>query len=162
MRIDKICSYYGIKNYTINPNGSIDVNGDVSLYGKELTQLPICFNTVTGIFNCSYNFLTTLKGSPIKVGGDFNCIRNKLTNLMYGPKEVGGDYFTIYNKITEFNHYPNSIGNLLYCDDIILPNGMVYKEVPYNNNYIYYMVTNYNDWVKFKNREDIINNIIKI
>ena len=27
-KIDKICKKYGIENYTINPDGSIDVDGD--------------------------------------------------------------------------------------------------------------------------------------
>jgi len=29
--IYRICEEYGIKNYTINPDGSIDVDGDVNL-----------------------------------------------------------------------------------------------------------------------------------
>ena len=33
--IIEICKQYGIINYTINPDGSIDVNGSVYLYGKE-------------------------------------------------------------------------------------------------------------------------------
>ena len=32
--IHDICKRYNIKNYTINPDGSIDVNGDVDLYNK--------------------------------------------------------------------------------------------------------------------------------
>ena len=36
--IDEICKKYSIENYTINPNGSIDVDGHVDLSDKELTK----------------------------------------------------------------------------------------------------------------------------
>ena len=38
--IHKICQKYGIENYTINPDGNIDVDGNVSLSNKKLTELP--------------------------------------------------------------------------------------------------------------------------
>jgi len=38
--IHKICKEYGIKNYTINTDGSIDVDGYVNLSKKRLTKLP--------------------------------------------------------------------------------------------------------------------------
>jgi hypothetical protein len=37
--IDSICKKYGIKNYTINPDGIVDVDGDVDLYGRRLEEL---------------------------------------------------------------------------------------------------------------------------
>jgi len=48
--IDSICKQYNIKNYTINSDGSIDVDGNVSL--SNITQLPLKFGKVTGSFNC--------------------------------------------------------------------------------------------------------------
>ena len=39
--ISLICEKYGIKNYTVNDDGSIDVNGRVNLYNKGLTELFI-------------------------------------------------------------------------------------------------------------------------
>ena len=32
MSIDEICKKYGIENYTINDDGSIDVDGDVLIW----------------------------------------------------------------------------------------------------------------------------------
>ena len=93
--IEKICRKYRIKNYTINEDGSIDVNGDVDLIDKKLIELPLNFNRVNGDFNCSHNYLTELKGCPKYVKGSFNCDSNKITDL-YGIS----DY----------------IGNYLYCD----------------------------------------------
>jgi hypothetical protein len=97
--IDKICKKYKIKNYTINPDGSIDVDGDVDLYYLKLTKLPLKFNKVFGDFDCSNNELTSLDGCPKEVGGDFDCGNNKLTSLDGGPKEAG-NYFTAPNPIT--------------------------------------------------------------
>ena len=85
--IHKICEEYGIENYTINPDGSIDVDGDVNLSYKALTKLPIKFNHVSGDFYCNHNLLTTLEGSPKSVGGNFYCngnpIYSKLGDIDY-------------------------------------------------------------------------------
>ena len=55
------CEKYRIKNYTINDDGSIDVNGNVYLDGQKLTELPLNFNKVMGSLYCPYNKLKTLK-----------------------------------------------------------------------------------------------------
>lgn len=59
--IDRICKEYGIYNYTINADESIDVLGGVQLIERRLKELPIKFNYVSGYFYCSQNNLTTLK-----------------------------------------------------------------------------------------------------
>ena len=79
--IHKICEVYGITNYTINADGSIDVDGDVDLWSRGLSELPVKFNHVSGGFCCSWNKLKTLEGSPQSVGGYFSCYKNNLTNL---------------------------------------------------------------------------------
>jgi hypothetical protein len=110
--IETICKKYGIKNYTINPDDSIDVDGDVDLRGSEfwtffrssslgksnnwtLDRLPLKFGKVSGSFDCRYNNLTTLEGCPKEVGGDFYISDNLLTSLQGCPMEVrrflGGD-----------------------------------------------------------------------
>ena len=53
--IDSICKKYDITNYTINSDGTIDVDGIVNLYDKRLTKLPLKFGKVTGYFDCSSN-----------------------------------------------------------------------------------------------------------
>ena len=62
--IKHICKKYKIIDYTINPDGSIDVDDDVNLEYKELDKLPLKFNNVNGYFSCDNNQLTTLEGSP--------------------------------------------------------------------------------------------------
>ena len=83
--IDSICKEYEIENYTVNPDGSIDVDGDVDLDNKRLTKLPLRFGRVTGYFFCYSNQLTTLEGSPREVGGKFDCSYNQLTSLECVP-----------------------------------------------------------------------------
>ena len=58
--IIEICKKYNIENYTINPDGSIDVNGNVSLSEYEIKKIPIKFNKVNGYFSCLECGLTTL------------------------------------------------------------------------------------------------------
>ena len=79
--IDSICKEYGIENYTINPDGSVDVDGDVVLSYCGLTKLPLKFGKVTGYFFCYRNQLTTLEGSPNVVGEEFYCYGNQLTTF---------------------------------------------------------------------------------
>lgn len=58
------------------------------------------FLLVSGLFNCSYNSLTSLEGAPEKVGGSFFCSHNdKLTSLEGSPREVGGKFYCYFNDI---------------------------------------------------------------
>ena len=77
----------------------VNVTGDVDLSLLKLTELPIKFGTVGGIFDCHDNKLTTLEGSPKVVGGDFNCYDNKLTTLKGAPSKVGGEFKCHYNEL---------------------------------------------------------------
>ena len=97
--IYEICRKYGITNYTINSDGTIDVDGDVDLSDKGLTKLPLTFNRVIGDFSCSYNNrLTSLEGSPKHIDGYFSCYSNKLINLDHLP-EVSGDIYMVNNPV---------------------------------------------------------------
>jgi len=103
--IASICKKYNITNYTINSDGTIDVDDDVDLRGSgfwdffkskglgkknnwTLDILPLKFGKVSGSFDCRYNYLTTLEGCPIEVSGDFYCSDNLLTSLEGCPSEV--------------------------------------------------------------------------
>jgi len=85
---------YEIKNYTINNDLTVDVDGDVYLYYKKLKQIPIKFDIIKGYFNCSNNYLTSLDFCPKEVGGNFNCSWNELISLDGCPKSVGGDFYS--------------------------------------------------------------------
>jgi len=108
--IDNICKVHRIKNYTINSDGSIDVEGSVNIQLSDLQKLPLMFNRVAGDFYCSYNELTSLKGAPNYVGGDFYCENNELITLEYCPKYVCGDFNCSNNNIISLEYYPEHVG----------------------------------------------------
>jgi hypothetical protein len=115
--INQVCSKYNIKNYTINTDGSIDVDGNVNLYLTKIKNLPIRFNKVSGTFDCSNNSLTTLYGCPTEVGGNFWASNNQITSLEHCPKEVGGTFSCNGNKLTTLE-YTNNISCMVFlCKD---------------------------------------------
>ena len=143
--ISLICKQYSIENYTINSDGSIDVDGRVDLYKKGLTELPLRFNKVTGYFLCDDNNLTTLKGCPRWIGGNFICSYNQLTSLEFSPDYVGGDFWCQYNKLTNN-----------YCDSEI--GGYFYTTLKQDGLTKY----NYNDWRKLYKRKMILDDIFNM
>ena len=117
MGINQICKEYGIKNYIINPDGSIDVDGSVSLYRRVLRELPLKFGVVTGDFDCSFNQLTSLIGCPSYVGQNFKCTGNDLsrTGLEGCPQEVGGHFECLDNQLTTLKGGPRKVGGNFWC-----------------------------------------------
>jgi len=101
--------------YTINDDGSIDVDGNVNLSRKKLTKIPFNFGKVSGNFSCHYNQLTSLKGAPNTVGGDFFCYDNQLTSLEGAPNNVGGYFCCAYNQLTTLDGVPNTVGGGFDC-----------------------------------------------
>ena len=122
MSIEEICEKYEITNYTINQDGTIDVDGSVYLDYCNLTKLPLKFGTVTGWFNCSRNLLTTLEGSPKVVYGSFTCNNNRLTSLEGGPENVGFKFICSNNNLTTLKGCPKSIGKDFLCNNNRLVN----------------------------------------
>jgi hypothetical protein len=120
--IDSICQKYSIKNYTINEDGSIDVEGDVDLSYKELTKIPLKFRQVSGSFYCNKNQLTNLEGAPETVGGDFDCDDNQLTSLEGSPETVGGHFYCNNNQLTSLEGGPKTVGENFYCHNNELTN----------------------------------------
>ena len=114
--IHDICKRYLISNYTINPEGSIDVDGDVSIANGRLTKLPLKFNKVSGDFYCSWEDLTTLEGSPKEVGGDFFCSYNKLKSLKHSPSIISGLFYCVDNPLESLEGY-NGDYDKLNCDN---------------------------------------------
>jgi len=101
--IDSICKKYNLENYTINSDGSVDVDGDVDLrgigfwnylYGEKkenkwtLNKLPLKFRYVSGDFDCRFNNLSDLQGCPTKIEGSLYLYHNKLKSLEGCPDEV--------------------------------------------------------------------------
>ena len=114
--IHGVCSKYNIKNYTVNDDYTIDVDGDVvNISNGTLTKIPLKFNIVSGFFNCSLNQLTTLEGCPKSVGRYFVCSYNNLTTLLGSPESVGGHFYCDHNKLTTLEGGPTYVGGHFYC-----------------------------------------------
>ena len=134
--IHKICEKYNIKDYTINPDGSIDVDGDVIIANKFLGKIPIKFNKVSGYFNCSYNFLTTLENCPNEIGKSLSCYSNRLTSL---------------------EGFPQKVGNYTHC----CPNFYLESINGYTGDYKKLLLSNNKKYLIRKHKLNLINNIIK-
>ena len=101
--------------YTINDDGSIDVEGSVELTNKNLTKIAFKCRNVSGDFYCHNNQLTSLEGAPNTVGDYFVCTNNQLTSLKGSPNNVGGSFYCYYNKLTTVDGVPNTIGGSFKC-----------------------------------------------
>ena len=111
----KKLEYFNIENYTINSDGTIDVEGNVYLSNKDLTKIPFKFGKVTGHFYCYSNQLTSLDGCPRDVGRDFCCNRNILKDLIGGPQDVSGSYTCNNNRLESLEGCAGDIGGYLNC-----------------------------------------------
>jgi hypothetical protein len=113
--IESICEKFGIKKWTLNEDGSIDVDDNVNLYNKKLTKLPIKFRNVNGNFNCSFNDLISLEGCPKYVGKYFLCNNNNLSSLKGSPEWVVGSFYCNSNKLISLKGCPESVGGYFDC-----------------------------------------------
>ena len=92
----KFIKTYNIENATLTDEGQINVDGDVNLSNKNLTDpdMTAKFGKVTGNFECQNNNLTSLDFAPDCVGGDFNCSYNNINDFDNIPiKHVGGKFY---------------------------------------------------------------------
>lgn len=125
--VDQWCKFFDLENYTINADGTVDVDGDVrlSVYMEqgvfqdlfiELTKLPIKFGTVTGCFLCEGTQITTLEGFPKIVLDDFMiCGNRNLQNLIGGPIRVDGQYDCIDCNLTSLEGAPKRVEGEFWC-----------------------------------------------
>ena len=118
--IHKICKLCNIKDYTINNDKSIDVDNDVILHAMNLDIIPLNFNKVNGIFDCSLNNLKSLKGAPNQANGDFYCANNNLESLKYAPEHISGTFHCNDNGLTSLKYSPKIIeGNFYFINNEI-------------------------------------------
>jgi hypothetical protein len=94
-KIKRLLKQYNIKNYTIRPDGLVDVDGEVDLSEQRFTTIPIQFGIVNGWFSCSRcPQLTSLQGAPQTVNRGFCCYDcPQLTSLEHAPHTVNRDFY---------------------------------------------------------------------
>jgi len=115
--IKKWLKEYGIIDYIVNDDLTIDIKESVNLGYKNLNSFPeyIKFNKVGGGFYCHDNQLTSLEGCPSSVGGCFSCRNNQLTSLEGSPLSVGGSFSCSGNHLTSLEGSPLSVKRDFYC-----------------------------------------------
>ena len=108
---------YAFKNYTINDDFTIDVDGSVDLRDKKLKEFPdyIQFGVVNGRFDCSHNQLTSLRGCPRVVKHTFSCYRNRLTSLEGAPTTVGINFDCSDNRLVTLKGAPKKVRGDFFC-----------------------------------------------
>jgi len=104
-----------VKNFTINTDLSVDVEGNVDISECNLSTIAIQFSYIGGNFDCKDNALTSLKGAPRIVKGIFNCNQNQLESLIDGPQIVGADYFCEFNNLKNLKGSPQMITGKFNC-----------------------------------------------
>ena len=142
--------------YTINEDGSIDVNGSVYLYGKNLTKIPFKFRNVSKCFDCCNNQLTSLESAPNNVGDAFWCSNNQLTSLEGAPNTVGINFSCGHNQLISLDGAPSSVGGYFNCyDNPNLPYSELFKIVDGVKGNIYYSNNTADDKYKIRRDRDI-------
>lgn len=136
LKLERKLKRFGIKDYIINSDGTIDANQSVTFSNLNIVKMPFKFGKINGNFDCSYNRIKSLEGCPkevtgnfycngnqlaslkycpIKIGKNFSCAKNSLETLEFGPEEVGGNFDCRQNQLISLKHCPVEIGGNLEC-----------------------------------------------
>lgn len=107
-RIDEYLDILKIDNYSIRPDGIIDVNGSV-IYSQREDVIPdwIQFGHVSGSFSCSWADFENLKGCPLSLGEEFRCFSLKLQPSVENFEVL---YRYAYEKICIYNDMRETYG----------------------------------------------------
>jgi len=145
------CEQYGIEDYTINDDLSIDVNGSVHFDRVNLGYLPIRFNYVGGYFNCGNNKLKTLEGCPQIISGNFYCYFNELKSLEGCPQTVNGNFYCSYNELVDLEHFPEVNGIIDIKENKL--NLLVYTFIRSANSFL---IEDFIDYEIVRNRDTVM------
>lgn len=87
-KIDAWLNHQEIRNYTINKDNSVDVNGDVHFSNLRYKKLPIVFNKIDGDVSINGGLLETLDGLPSKLSGELSLSELTLKSWSGCPTSV--------------------------------------------------------------------------
>ncbi len=117
LELGKELEKFNITKYSINEDGSIDVDGIVDFGSKNLNKIPFNFNRVSNYFDVNDNKLTSLKNCPVQIDEWFGCGNNKLTSLEFGPEYIGSEYFCSNNELITLNGCIEEVHGNFECND---------------------------------------------
>ena len=107
----RILGGYGSDTIDTVPKSVFDFN----IMGCKFKKLPTGIKMVIQDYDCSCNQLTSLEGSPTRIGGSFICRDNKLTTLVGAPRIVNRDFNCSANELTSLEGAPRIIGGEFSC-----------------------------------------------
>ena len=108
-----------LKNWTLNSEGKVDVNGDVSIHYRPFKRFPVSFGTITGFFSCfNCTYLESLEGAPETVKSHFSCANCFSLKTLDGAPETVHGYFSCLDctSLESLIGAPEILGGSFYCD----------------------------------------------
>jgi hypothetical protein len=147
----EVCEKYKIKNYTINNDLSIDVDGNVIIGYTLLEYLPLRFNHVSGYFDCSGNRLKSLEGCPQTLDSGFYCTNNNLESLKDCTQTINGDFMCSNNKLTDLEYFPEVEGHIRIAE-----NKVHYLVYTFINKADSFMIEDFIDYEIVRNRDTVM------
>ena len=154
-QIRKWLDEHKIKNYVINSDLTIDVNGD--LFIEEDLPDFINFNKVSADCTCWNSHVTTLRGAPKYVDGDFICRRTSIETLEYCPIEIGGTFEVVDNKkLKNIDNLPQKVGYVtqFYSNSKRVNNNTYQKLCNITKNEVFIKEKDYHSWLYLQCRCD--------
>ena len=85
-------NFFKARKFVFNPDGTVDVLGDLNLMSRPYTHLPEGFNHVAGSFLIGGTFISDLSSLPRIIDGNLNLQGIKATTIPEGI-EVGGEVY---------------------------------------------------------------------
>lgn len=113
--LEQFLGRLSIKNYSINPDLSVDVDGDVKVTTSPYTRIPCKFKNVSGAFIWSAGKLLSLENAPDEVGGDFDVHGNQLKTLDGMPQTIGGMISLSGNQLQSWKGLPATTKDDLFA-----------------------------------------------
>jgi hypothetical protein len=123
-RIKAQCDKLSIQNYTINNDGTVDVNGDLNIYlvrdrvkKDERNDILINFNKVSGNVDIRLHWRKAGRAGQAQlpftfneVTGNFFANHSMLETLIGCPKKVGGNFDVRTNRLHTLEGAPETVG----------------------------------------------------
>jgi len=113
--------------WTINSDGTVDVEGSVVPDNFHGSKLPFKFRIVTKRFDLSLcRSITSLENCPYEVGEFFSCSNNPITSLEFAPKKT--EHFDINNYNVPVRFTEADIRKICEADNIYCGSGNKYQD----------------------------------
>lgn len=123
-RVKANCDFLDIRNYTINNDGTVDVNGNLNIYltrdkvkKGEQHNILINFNKINGDVDINLQWRKAGRAGqgqlPFtfnEVTGNFHANHNMLETLIGCPKKVGGCFDVRSNRLHTLEGSPETVG----------------------------------------------------